>query len=133
LLLRSLRQCERIILEQLQVLEFDDIRPTHLSILTHVPPDGIRTSEIALLANMTKQAVGQIATQLEEMGYIVRSPDPLDGRARIVEFTNKGQRLADASFLVLAQCEKRLEEMIGTDNLHLVKFSLKAVAETRLG
>lgn len=131
LLLRSFRQFERLVIDELLKMDFDDIRPTHLSILTHIPPEGIRTSEIAALANMTKQAVGQVATQLEEMGYIARRPDPADGRARIVEFTNKGRRLCDETYHILAHCEECFGKLLGLENLATMKQDLRTIAERK--
>lgn len=130
LMLRSFRRYEKAVFEELLAQGFDDLRPTHVSVLTHIPLEGIRTSEIAALASMTKQAVGQIATQLEEMGYLFRHSDPLDGRARILQFTAKGRTLWNASYDILSHSEKRFEDLLGPEHFALLRSCLKTVANS---
>ena len=55
---------------------YDDIRPTHGCVFRFVRDDGMRLTELADLAGMTKQSVGEIVDDLVERGYVERVPDP---------------------------------------------------------
>lgn len=54
---------------------------------------------------MTKQGAGQLVAELEVHGYVERRPDPTDGRATRVYFTEAGWR-----YLLDAQEVKRVIE-----------------------
>src|SRR4051794_34120524 len=60
---------------------YDDIRPAHGCVFGHVEPDGSRLTDLAARAGFTKQTVGEVTSELEEMGYVERVPDPEDRRA----------------------------------------------------
>jgi DNA-binding MarR family transcriptional regulator len=47
-------------------------------------------ADLAARAAMTKQSMGALVDDLERGGYVVRIPDPADGRARIVRRTERG-------------------------------------------
>src|SRR4051812_7334955 len=53
---------------------------------------GPRTvSDLAGRLDMTKQGAGQIIEAMERRGYVVRRPDPADGRARLVGLSERGR------------------------------------------
>lgn len=113
LLLLSSRIFERQAIAELRRLGFEDLRLTHLALIRATPLEGARTTEIAEFAGMTKQAVGQLAMELEAAGYIVRMPDPTDGRAKLVRFANRGQQLLAALPQVLLSAESHIGVLIG--------------------
>ena len=76
-----------------QLLEagYTDIRPTHGCVFRFVHGDGMRLTELASLAGLTKQSVGEIVDDLVGLGYIERFPDPTDKRAKLIRLTAKGE------------------------------------------
>ena len=117
LLLLSSRIFERQAMAEMRRLGFDDLRLTHLALIRATPLEGARTTEIAEIAGMTKQAVGQLAMELEDAGYIVRLPDPTDGRAKLVRFADRGQQLLAALPQVLLGAEAYVESLVGAADL----------------
>jgi DNA-binding MarR family transcriptional regulator len=69
---------------------YGDVGPAHFNILQHPTPDGLRPSEVAARAQMSKQAANRLIRHLELSGYISLEGDPRDQRARIVRLTDKG-------------------------------------------
>ena len=55
-------------------------------------PKGLRMGELSQRMMVTGGNVTGIASQLEEEGYVVRVPDPRDGRAYSVKLTPAGRR-----------------------------------------
>lgn len=53
------------------------------------PPAGIRLTELAARANMTKQAMAELVAEIERRGYLQRTTDPADRRAKIIKFTDQ--------------------------------------------
>jgi DNA-binding MarR family transcriptional regulator len=48
-------------------------------------------SELASLLGITKQGMAQIVEDLEARGYVARTPDPADRRAKQVELSDRGR------------------------------------------
>lgn len=53
-------------------------------------PGGIRVTDLAEQAGVTKQTAGYLVDQLERAGYVRRVPDPTDARARLVQIADRG-------------------------------------------
>lgn len=128
LLLLGSRVFEGLAIAELRRLGFADLRLPHLALIRMLPVEGMRTTEIGELAGMTKQAVGQLAMELEKSGYVVRLPDPTDGRAKIVRFAARGQTLIAGLPQVLMNAEAQIEEMIGSAEFLVLRRALKTLA-----
>jgi DNA-binding MarR family transcriptional regulator len=55
-----------------------------------------RPGEIAATARLSKQATNDMLRELERLGYLERHSDPTDGRARIIQLTQRGRALDEA-------------------------------------
>src|SRR5690349_11597536 len=92
-----LRQARRKLLERVfDALErdgFGDVHEAHMAVLQHPGPNGATPLELARRAQMSKQAMNQLLGTLERAGYLVRRPDPDDGKRRIVRLTARGERV----------------------------------------
>ena len=66
-----------------------DHRDSWNNVMPHIPPSGIRLTELAARANMTKQAMAELVAEIERRGYLRRTTDPADRRAKIIEFTDQ--------------------------------------------
>ena len=72
---------------------YTDLSRAHVFLLRWPPFDGLRPSEIATRNQLSRQAINDLLSELEKGGYLERIPDPTDGRARIVRFTERGWSL----------------------------------------
>jgi DNA-binding MarR family transcriptional regulator len=61
-----------------------------LSWLSMQPSRSARMSDVAALANVTASHLSRIATRLENRAWLLRSPDPDDGRATLATLTDAG-------------------------------------------
>src|SRR5687768_13459295 len=94
---------------------FDDLRPAHLVVFQHIDLDGTRLTELADRALMTKQSMGYLVDYLEEHGYVERTSDPTDGRARVVRLTDHGWQIQRVAFLAGKELEERWAEALGEE------------------
>jgi len=85
----------------------DGIRASHANVFPFVPPEGIQVSELARLANMRKQSMGEAVDQLERAGYVERRPDPRDRRARLVFLTPRGDSVRSVAVAAGHRVEER--------------------------
>ena len=72
---------------------YTDLSRAQVFLLRWPPFDGLRPSEIATRNQLSRQAINDPLSDLEKGGYLERIPDPTDGRARIVRFTERGWSL----------------------------------------
>ena len=59
------------------------------------------------------EAVNDVLGYLELHGYLVRVPDPADGRACVIRLTPKGQRLGKTIYDEARKAEMRIAETLG--------------------
>ena len=62
---------------------------------------------------MTPQSMGQIVDELEDLGYVVRRPDPTDRRAKLIVLTAKGRKAVAAGEVAVNGLEEELVQILG--------------------
>ncbi len=80
----------RRIIHELNAAGFKGLSLPHMALFRFPGPDGVRPGVLAERAGMSKQAMNRLLGSLEDLGYLVRSDAPDEGRARIVRFTKRG-------------------------------------------
>jgi DNA-binding MarR family transcriptional regulator len=98
-------------------------------VFQRIGPDGSRPGELAAASQLSKQTLGSIVDQLERKGYVERVPDPLDGRARLVAVTAKGQRLVELSLPVVREMEEVWVAHLGPERTRGLREALEALQE----
>jgi DNA-binding MarR family transcriptional regulator len=124
LLLRASRLVNRGVVDGLQARGYADLRSTHTTLLSNIDLAGSTVTAAAERAGVTKQAMGRLATELENAGYIRVQSDADDGRVRVLKLTRTGKRLMLDSLEVMADLERRYAREIGEDRLEAMLQSL---------
>lgn len=88
-------------------------RAAHTALFPHLDLEGTRITTLAERLGISRQAVGQLVDDLEQMGVVRREPDPEDGRAKLVLFTAKGRRGLLEGLSLLQEMEAELAQVIG--------------------
>ena len=105
-----------------------DVRPTHGCVFRFVHGDGMRLTELASLAGLTKQSVGEIVDDLAKLGYLERYPDPTDKRAKLIRLTKKGLKAQRIGFSLFAELEQGWAETFGADRMTALRSLLEEIA-----
>lgn len=114
--------------DELEQSEFGDIRPTHGCVFRHVQGEGLRLTDIAERAKLTKQSVGEIVDDLVARGYAKRIPDPEDRRAKLVCLTERGEAAQAHGRRLFAKVEKRWAQRYGDERIAGLRELLEEVA-----
>ncbi len=112
----------------LQEAGITDVRPTHGCVFRFVHGDGMRLTELASLAGLTKQSVGEIVDDLAGLGYLERYPDPTDKRAKLIRLTKKGLKAQSIGFSLFERLESNWAEAFGADRIGALRSLLEEVA-----
>jgi DNA-binding MarR family transcriptional regulator len=111
---------------------FDDVRPAHNAVFINVPAEGIRLTQLAEAAGMSKQAMGELVDDLVSKAYFTRKPDPTDGRARLITWAERGLESHRATLEAFAAIEAELAAMVGKGKLEEFRGTLAALVEAVL-
>lgn len=103
--------------QRLEEIGYKGLKLSFAAILSKISFSGSRLVDIAEMNGMTKQAISQLASEIEDLGYIKRIPDPHDGRAKNLIFTELGQRLIQDSIEAVDEVEKEFAALIGNDKV----------------
>ena len=69
---------------------FTDVRPVHGFAFARLAEAPTTTTQLAEHLGITKQATAEVVGYLEQTGYVTRTPDPHDRRARLLVLTEHG-------------------------------------------
>ena len=105
------------------------LRPAHTSLFPHIDQQGTRLTELARRLGVTKQAVGQLVDDLEQLDVLERVDDPVDGRAKLVRFTQGGVEALHHGLSVLRQIEQELEQVLGKQRMRQLHQALLVVVD----
>jgi len=122
----------RRIIRELNAAGFDDLSLPHIAIFRFPGPDGVRPGILAERAGMSKQAMNRLLGTLEDLGYLVRSDVPDEGRARIVRFTRRGHAAWAKALQVLRDIEQEWSAELGQKDFAKLKEILGRVWKSPL-
>lgn len=105
------------------------LQMAHTMVLVHLPLEGGRLTDVAARAGVTKQSMGALVDDMERFGYVTRIPDPDDGRAKRICFTEAGIALLEDSRELVARIWAHYAEILGERRLTTLRNSLAALLE----
>jgi len=108
---------------------FEEIRPSHGCVFRFIQPQGTRLTVLADQSGFTKQAVGEVADDLQRLGYVERTPDPQDGRAKLICLTARGEQSRAAAFRIMAEIEAEWAERFGPARTAALRELLEELTE----
>ncbi|MBO9523674.1 MAG: MarR family transcriptional regulator [Nocardioidaceae bacterium] len=85
------RHTENRVMAELAEAGFDDVTLAQARVFQRLAEDGIRLTDLAEQAQLTKQSTQFLVDQLEQAGYVERRPDPSDARARLICIAERGR------------------------------------------
>jgi DNA-binding MarR family transcriptional regulator len=103
----------RRLIAELNAAGFIELRLPHIAVFSYPDPDGSRPSDLAERAGISKQAMNQLLQSLEQLGYLRRTPDERDARARIVRLTERGRAVWDEEYRILLDIEREWRAALG--------------------
>jgi DNA-binding MarR family transcriptional regulator len=122
----------RRIIHDLNAAGFTELSLPHMALFRFPGPDGFRPGVLAERAGMSKQAMNRLLGSLEDLGYLVRSDAPDEGRARIVRFTKCGHAAYAKALEVLREIERDWLAELGPRDFARLKKILFRVWESPL-
>lgn len=105
---------------------FDDLTHAHLTVFQHINEEkGSRLIDLAEAAQITKQSMGYLVDYLEAQGYMERTPDDSDGRARLIRLTIRGQALVTTAKNIVRDTQAQWSEHLGSERMECLLDALR--------
>jgi DNA-binding MarR family transcriptional regulator len=124
----------RKLFERLRHEGFEHVREGHGCVFGFIDTEqGSRLTELAERAGLTKQAVGEAATELERLGYVERVPDPTDRRAKIIKLTPGGLEACMTGRRLFAEIEREWAEEFGEDLVAKMREAAERISASERG
>jgi len=114
--------------EELTNRGYADLRPTHGCVFRFVREDGMRLTDLAGFAGITKQSAGELVDDLVDLGYVERTADPDDRRAKLICLTKRGREAQRVGFGIFAELERRWATRFGKERLDQLRDLLEQIA-----
>jgi DNA-binding MarR family transcriptional regulator len=118
--------------KRLEQAGYGELREGHGCVFRFVQEEGSRLTDLAERSHLTKQAVGEVVDELERLGYVERTPDPQDGRAKVIRLTARGRDAQATALRIFAELEQDWGERIGRERVAALREALEALAVAEL-
>lgn len=106
---------------------FTDLQDAHWAMITYPAPDGVRPSELARRARISRQAANHLIAQLEILGYFERRSAE-GGSRRLVHLTPRGRHLCEAVFACLREIHVEWAAEVGADRFAVMLDVLRVLS-----
>jgi DNA-binding MarR family transcriptional regulator len=93
---------------------YDDIRSAYGYVFRALADGSLKLGELARRLDITDQGMLKIVQEMEGRGYVVREPDPDDGRANRVALAKRGRAALATARRFHASFERQLGATLGT-------------------
>ena len=119
--------------ERLHAAGFADVRFSHGFVFQHLVPGPLAVGELARRMGVSQQAASKAAAELEQLGYLERTPDPGDARVRRLALSARGRAAVEAGRAARAAVATTLEESLGPDRAGALRAALLDALEAAGG
>jgi DNA-binding MarR family transcriptional regulator len=128
LLAKATQRWNEVLAERFAAAGFGEVRPSYGSLLVPLfEEDGLRMSELASRARLSKQTMTTMVRLLERDGLVRRLPDPRDGRATRVFLTARARAFHPVAERVLAELDELVAARLSPTDLDRLRAMLKGV------
>lgn len=107
---------------------FDEIKNAHNSVFSVLPRDGARAADMAAKAGITRQSMGEVIRELVGLGIVEMTPDPDDGRAKLVRYTDYGLEVIRGGRLHFIELEERFAAALGEEQYAAMRSGLEQIS-----
>jgi DNA-binding MarR family transcriptional regulator len=101
------------------------VKQSHNVVFGTLTREGTRSVDMAARAGITRQSMGEVIRDLAQLGIVSMEPDPADGRAKLVRYTDAGLDVAYDGYSHLIELEQRMQQEFGEQEYESVRHFLE--------
>lgn len=123
------RYVEQRVSDAVLAAGYADLTPAMARVAARLSEDGIRVTDLAEQARITKQSASVLVDQLERAAYVARVPDPTDARARLVVIAPRGREVQQVARREERAIEREWRRHLGAERLAVLTDALRDLRE----
>jgi DNA-binding MarR family transcriptional regulator len=123
------RHVERRVIDAVHSAGYTDLTLAMARLAARIHDNGSRLTELAEAAGVTKQTAYILVEQLVAAGYVRRTPDPTDRRARLIRIEPRGRRVQKVARQVEAEVLQEWQAHLGARDLERLTDALTRLRE----
>lgn len=123
------RAVESRVLDAVRRAGYTDITAAQARIAARIGPGGTRLTELAEQAQVAKQTATALVDRLEQAGYVERTVDPSDARARLVCLARRGLDVIPIARAEEARIEAEWSKHLGARRMGHLRDALTMLRE----
>src|SRR5438045_3726216 len=128
LLAKASQRWNELLYERFRTRGWADVRPSFGSVLLPLfEEDGLRMGELARRSRVSKQTTTTLVRLVEGAGLVARARDPADGRASLVNLTERGRSFAPVAAEVVAELDALVRTTVQAADLDTAQRVLRGV------
>jgi DNA-binding MarR family transcriptional regulator len=128
LLAKASQRWNELLYERFVERGFAEVRPAYGSILVPLfEEDGLRMGQLAARARLSKQTMTTMVRLLERDGLVVRERDALDGRAFLIQLTERARELQPVVEEVLEELDGLVGDALTVEATTALERALKGM------
>ncbi len=106
-----------------------ELKLVHNAVFGTLQPEGSRAAEMAVRAGITRQSMGEVIREMVALDILEMRPDPEDGRAKLVTYSEHGREVAADGYAHLNDLEAHFAEEFGEEDYETARKVLTRVAD----
>ena len=130
LLAKASQRWNEVLAEAFATAGFADVRPAYGSVLIPLfEEDGLRMSDLARRARLSKQTMTDLVRRLERDGLVERRPDPADARASLITLSVRSRAFRPVAEDILRRLDVEARRELGAERVAELRAALARLAE----
>ena len=131
ILMLAARDFQRRLAQDLTERGISGVNSRQRNVILHLGQFGAsRSVDLAEAAGIRPQSMMKVVHELEQMGLVERRADPSDSRAKLIDFTRKGERFIGELSASTETVWHQYREKIDNEQLIQAFTTLKQLTET---
>ena len=128
LLLYAYQSSASALIQVLRESGHSAIKPKHGAVFANIDAEGTRPTLLAERAGIGKAAMGELVDELERLGYVRRSNDPNDRRAKLIVATDAALEVIRTVHDFNRGLEDQYRSLLGIRAYESLLASLQAIS-----
>jgi len=108
---------------------YKGFKMTYMPVVMNIDANGTSNNDLAIRANVTKQAMSKVIQELQKSGYISAKTDPNDKRSTIFKLTSRGESLIQCAKESVGELMDEYRKLIGKKNYDGLLMQLVSIIE----
>lgn len=131
LLLMARRDFVKRVANRSRAIGLTEFPDNLITLIPYIETEGTRSTDLARQAGISKQAVAKTINICEDLGFLERVPDPVDGRATLICLSPRGLEMLVGLHRAIRDVNRDYENLLGKEGMANFRGALITIINGR--